>query len=104
VEDPEHPRTASRSTTPSRRSHRKMRRRPSPALAPASSARRWSVSGEGRGGGGIGGEGREAARLEVSREGREAVGGLGGETRELGLQPFIYYTSTITAIGSWMNG
>jgi hypothetical protein len=57
-----------------------------------------------RGGGGIGGEGREAAGLEVSREGRETVGGLGGETRELGLQPFIYYTSTITTIRSWMNG
>jgi hypothetical protein len=57
-----------------------------------------------RGGGGIGAEGREAAGLEVSREGREAVGGLGGETRELGLQPFIYYTSMITTIRSWMNG
>jgi hypothetical protein len=62
-----------------------------------------AARGEGRGGGRIGGEGREAAGLEVSREGMEAVGGLGGETRELGLQPFIYYTSTITTIRSWMN-
>jgi hypothetical protein len=49
-------------------------------------------------------KGEEAAGLEVSREGREALGGLGGETRDLGLQPFLYYTSTITAIGSWLNG
>jgi len=39
---PEQPRAASASAAPSRRSQRKMLRRPSPA--PAASARRWSVS------------------------------------------------------------